>query len=247
MKIRIPYKFLRKINNLLFILLGSFLIILYVQYSQFSIDKKQKRLFAILQNSDFKLTQNFIINNLKSNYLNIDHKVKSGETFNQILKEYNISEKEIGNIKKELNKFTKLNSLKIGPNLILTIKEGDYRSIEGLSFPISKTIEILIKRDLKGNLSSKKIVTKLFKKNILKENIIKSSLYKSAIEKKIHPNIIIEFARIYGFEIDFQRDIRKNDTFQILYEIFTDEYGEFYKTGKIIFARITLEFVFFRK
>ena len=114
MKIRIPYKFLRKINNLLFILLGSFLIILYVQYSQFSIDKKQKRLFAILQNSDFKLTQNFIINNLKSNYLNIDHKVKSGETFNQILKEYNISEKEIGNIKKELNKFTKLNSLKIG-------------------------------------------------------------------------------------------------------------------------------------
>ena len=241
MKIRIPYKFLRKINNLLFILLGSGLIILYVQYSQFSIDKKQQKLLNIFDNTDFKTTQNFFLKNLKSNYLNVEHKVNAGETFYKILRKYNISKKEIENIKKELSNFTKLNSLKIGANLIFSIKESDIRSIETLNFPISKTIQILIKRDLEGKLNSKKIVTKLFKKNILKENIINSSLYNAAIDKKIHPNIIVEFARIYGFEIDFQRDIRKNDAFQILYEIFTDEYGEFYKTGKIIFARMNVQ------
>jgi murein DD-endopeptidase MepM/ murein hydrolase activator NlpD len=52
----------------------------------------------------------------------------------------------------------------------------------------------------------------------------------------VDPNIIIEFARLYGFEIDFQRDIRKNDAFQILYETFTDEDGEWYSNGKIVYA-----------
>ncbi len=241
MKIKVPYKFLRKINNLLFILLGSFLIILYAKYNQFSIDKKQQRLTNVLENIHFKNTKNLFINNLKSNYLNIEYKVKKGENFNKILSNYQISKKEIEIIKKELNKFTKLNSLKIGTYLTFSIKKGNQRNIETLNFPVSKTIQIHIKRNLEGNFVSKKIVTKLFKREVLKENIIKSSLYNSAIEKKIHPNIIIEFARIYGFEIDFQRDIRKNDTFQILYEIFTDEYGEFYKTGKIIFARMNVQ------
>ena len=46
------------------------------------------------------------------------------------------------------------------------------------------------------------------------------SLYKSAIDLKIQPNIIVEFARLYGFQVDFQRDIWKNDSFQIIYEEF---------------------------
>ena len=44
-----------------------------------------------------------------------------------------------------------------------------------------------------------------------------NSLYKSAMDVWIPDGIIVEFARIYGFEIDFQRDIRKKDTFQIMY------------------------------
>ena len=32
----------------------------------------------------------------------------------------------------------------------------------------------------------------------------------------MEPNIIVEFARIFAFEVDFQRDIRKGDWFEIL-------------------------------
>ena len=58
---------------------------------------------------------------------------------------------------------------------------------------------------------------------IYKENIILQSLYKAATDQNIPPNTIIEFARIYGFQVDFQRDIRKEDKFQIMYEVFIDE------------------------
>ena len=48
------------------------------------------------------------------------------------------------------------------------------------------------------------------------KSIIKNNLYSSAVSSGVEPNIIIEFARIFGFEVDFQRDIRKGDWFEIL-------------------------------
>ena len=75
---------------------------------------------------------------------------------------------------------------------------------------------------------------------IFKEGKIKQSLYKSAVDLNIQPNIIIEFARVYGFQVDFQRDIRKNDTFQIMYEVFRDDNNKILNTGNILFADLNL-------
>ena len=44
-----------------------------------------------------------------------------------------------------------------------------------------------------------------------------------------------------ALKLIFQRDIRKNDAFQILYETFTDEDGEWYSNGKIIYAYMTVQ------
>ena len=66
--------------------------------------------------------------------------------------------------------------------------------------------------------------------------MIKNNLYASAIEANVEPNIIVEFARIFGFEVDFQRDIRKGDWFEIYYEKFEDENKKVRETGKIIYA-----------
>ena len=159
------------------------------------------------------------------------------KNFNAILKSYAIPAPEIEKVKTQINKFTNLNSLKVKTNLTFTIKKNKNNvEIENITFPISKTIKIIVTKNFDGVFLSEKIVTKLFNKNILVEGIIENNLYSAAMIKKIHPNIIIEFARIYGFEIDFQRDIRKNDSFQILYETFEDENGDFYVTGNIIYA-----------
>ena len=81
-------------------------------------------------------------------------------------------------------------------------------------FPVSKTRKLLFSRDLEtGSFLAKDIVTNLNRQIIYKEGKITQSLYRSAIQKKIPANVIVEFARIYGFQIDFQRDIRRNDTY----------------------------------
>ena len=85
-----------------------------------------------------------------------------------------------------------------------------------------------------------KETTELNKEIVYKENLILQSLYKAATDEKIPANIIIEFARIYGFQVDFQRDIRKQDKFQIMYEVFLNDKNEIIETGEILFANLKL-------
>ena len=65
-----------------------------------------------------------------------------------------------------------------------------------------------------------KKILKLKKKEVIISNTINDNLYSAAVKSGVEPNVIIEFARIYGFEVDFQRDLRKGDNFEIYYENF---------------------------
>ena len=114
--------------------------------------------------------------------------------------------------------------------------------VSNILIPIKVNQEIckFIKIIKKNTFAKKEIITNLEKKIVLKEGIIKSSLYKSATKENISPNIIIEFARLYGFQVDFQRDIRKNDSFQLIYETFVDENGKVFENGNIIYANLIL-------
>jgi len=104
-----------------------------------------------------------------------------------------------------------------------------------LVYPINNTSKIEIRKS-NNNFLVKENILQLYKKEVVVKNEIKNNLYSAAIEAGIEPNIIVEFARIYGFEVDFQRDIRRGDWFEILYERFEDDNNIVKDTGKIIYA-----------
>ena len=195
----------------------------------------------VINNIYFQKSINQIFNNLTPRYKSINHKISSGETFNKILNNYSIPSEEILEIKKNLNLDYNLNNLKTNLDIKFTIDQSNNKKIISFLFPISRTKKIQLTRNLDSDLfEKKKIITNLNKKIIFKEGKITQSLYKTAIDLNVQPNIIIEFARIYGFQVDFQRDIRKNDNFQIMYEVFEDDNGEVFETGNIIFADLKL-------
>ncbi len=106
----------------------------------------------------------------------------------------------------------------------------------------NKKNEMLFSRIENTNTFKSKLIEKNFSKKVVyKETIITSSLYNSAEKLGIKPNIILEFARLYGFQVDFQRDVWKNDSFQIIYEEFIDSSGKIIDTGDIIFANLKLQ------
>ena len=195
----------------------------------------------VINNIYFQKSVNQIFNNLIPRYKNIDHKISSGETFNKILNNYSISNEQILEIKKNINSDYNLNNLKTNLDIKFIVDQSNDKKITFFLFPISRTKKIQLTRNINTNLFEKKtIITNLNKKILFKEGKITQSLYGTAINLNVQPNIIIEFARIYGFQVDFQRDIRKNDSFQIMYEIFEDDNGKVFETGDIIFADLKL-------
>ena len=202
------------------------------------IDENYKNL---INNIYFQKSINQIFDNLVPRYKNINHKISSGETFDKILNNYSIPNEEINQIKKKLNSDYDINNLQPNLEIKITIDQSNNKKITSFLFPVSRTEKIQLTRNLDNNLFEKKIIiTNLNKKIVFKEGKITQSLYKTAIDLKVQPNVIIEFARIYGFQVDFQRDIRKNDNFQIMYEVFEDDDGKIFETGNIIFADLKL-------
>jgi len=216
------------------------LTIFTVDFTNKNISNNQlinKEIFAA--NKDMLALKKYIIKNIKSPFSNISYKVKRGDTLKKILKSHQINNQDIDKTVKEFKKYTKATSLRSENILDITIRNNETSSrtsLEKILIPLSKNTTIEIFRNEEDIITSEKIITRLFKKIKIVENKIEKSLYSSAVEAKIEPNVIVEFARIFGFEIDFQRDIRKNDTFQILYEQFYDENDEFHKTGSILYA-----------
>ena len=196
----------------------------------------------VINNIYFQKSIDQIFNNLTPKYKNIDHKISSGETFDKILNNYSIPNEQILEIKKNLNLDYNLNNLKTNLDIKFTIDQSnDKKKITTFLFPISRTKKIQLTRNLDTNLFEKKIIiTNLVKKIIYKEGKILQSLYKTAIDLNVQPNIIIEYARIYGFQVDFQRDIRKNDNFKIMYEVFEDDNSKVFETGNILFSDLRL-------
>ena len=221
----------------------SLLIIFTIVFTSFYNQKQNnlnKNINNLIDNVYLEKTVNNIFNIFKPRYLKIKHEVLKGESFVDILKDYNISKKEINEIIKILKKHINLNELKSNDYIELTVDRSQKKLIN-FSYKISKNKIIKLTSNFKTNTFDEEIITtKLTKKIVYKENIISNSLYRAAQNEDIPPSIIIEFARIYGFQIDFQRDIRKNDYFQILFETFFDEKNNNIESGEILFANLNL-------
>ena len=237
------YKFKIKFKNkneiIALILLLSITVILtsYYNYTKSKITNSYK---DVINNVYFKKTANHFLNNLEPKFKKINHKISLGETFNSILKNYSVDNKEIEIIKKKLSEKINLDKLNTNQKIFLIIDQSN-NSIKEFVFQVSNKERVVLTRNVKNNEFEKEVLLlKLNKEVIYKENVILQSLYKSASDKNIPPNAIIELARIYGFQVDFQRDIRKKDRFQIMYEVFIDDNKKIIETGNILFANLIL-------
>ncbi len=229
-------------NNTEIIALGLLLIttILSTTYYNFNKQKIYNNYKNMINNIYFKKTVNHFFENLEPKFKTVIHIIQEGETFDKILKNYYIKEDEILSVKNKLSKRVNLNKLTTNQKIQFTINQSD-NQLKEFIFQISSSEKIYLTKNKEKNEFNKEIIlTKLYKEIIYDENIILNSLYNAASKKGVPINTIIEFARIYGFEVDFQRDIRKRDSFQIMYEVYKDDNKKIIETGEILFANLKL-------
>ena len=199
-------------------------------------NEDENNLKEITKNNEFFNLTNFLVSKINSPYEEISYVIKNNDTVEKILKQFKIQNNDIREISVKL-KNRKLTNIYSGRKLSLIIKklENGSRTVVNFVYPINNTTSVAIRKS-KNNFEIIENILQLNKVEVVAKNIIKNNLYSSAVEAGVEPNIIVEFARIFGFEVDFQRDIRRGDWFEILYEKFEDDNNKVRDTGKIIYA-----------
>jgi len=231
-----------KILNLNSLILFSFLVFFSFLYliSSSWVSKRninnQENLSTISKSNEFSRITNFFAAKINSPYTETKYTIKKNDSIEKILKQFDIRSEEITEISLKL-KQKKLSNIYSGRELNLIYKklENQNNSVVSLLFPINNTSSIEVRKS-KNEFIVKENILQLYKREVVVKSVIKNNLYSSAIKSKIEPNIIVEFARVFGFEVDFQRDIREGDWFELLYEKFEDDNERVRDTGKIIYA-----------
>ncbi|CAH9056360.1 Murein DD-endopeptidase MepM [Pseudoalteromonas holothuriae] len=169
----------------------------------------------------------------KVEYNFIDHEVKSGDNLAIIFKRAGFSAQtlhQLVNTNAETRKLTKIH-----PGEVLSFAKGENGQLAQLKYVLSKTDTLYVTLSSEGAydtvIQSKEIET------VAKSagGQISSSFWTAGITSGLSERQIMNFADIFGWDVDFANDIRKGDSFSIVYEShFVD--GEEIGTGKIIAA-----------
>ncbi|MEL0641406.1 peptidoglycan DD-metalloendopeptidase family protein [Pseudoalteromonas aliena] len=163
----------------------------------------------------------------------VNYKVKNGDNLAIIFKRAGFSAQTLHkliNTNAETRKLTKIH-----PGEILSFATAEDGSLAQLRYVISKTDTLFVTLNDEGNydtaIDSKEIET--LTKTAGGE--ISNNFWTSAIAAGLSERQIMNFADIFGWDVDFANDIRKGDEFGLIYESHYVD-GEFIGTGKIIAA-----------
>ena len=196
---------------------------------------KQNNFNTFLKSSEFNNIKNYIFKNLNSPYQEFTYTVQNNDTIDKVLRKFDVNVNDIKNITAQIaNK--KLSNIFINTEIrIITKEDQGINKLVSFFYPVDEITSVEVKRN-KDEFVVNKNILKLEKQEVVLSNSIKNNLYSSAVEVGVEPNIIVEFANIFGFEVDFQRDIQVGDKFEIYYERLLDEDGVVRNTGKIFYA-----------
>ena len=225
--------------SLLFLIIPVLVIFIFIsksfdQYSENGESKDQE-----LENNLITV-KDFLFNQFNSVATKVEIKARNGDNIQRILYDQKISPTEVNNVLNALRREYNVGTLRNDQKVYLVVKReknGNFVSRLTVNIDNITTVHVFLNKD---NVYETKRVTKILtKKNHLVETTIDRGIYRTAKQSGIENSIVAQFARLYGFEVDFQRDLKKNDKIKIFYERYLDDDGVSQKTGNIIYSEIT--------
>ena len=170
--------------------------------------------------------------------------IKSGDTLSKVLRRAGAHPQDAEAAIRALKGVYDPRKLKAGERIAVTFAPSGRREAKdrftGFAIPLNYAKHVAVSPAPEGGFKAHEIERDLKTQHTRAEGTIDWSLFKAGSDAGVPATVMAEMVRAFSWDVDFQRDIRKNDNFEVMFESLVDEDGNVVHNGKIIFAALTL-------
>ena len=173
------------------------------------------------------------------------YKIKSGDTLGRILKRAGVSAQTADKAIRALKGVYKPRNLRVGQTINVLFESlestpGIADRFSGFEIPIDYAKSIHVAPAPEGGFKAFEIEHEFATETVLAQGTIDWSLFAAGNKAGVATSVMSELVRAFSWDVDFQRDIRKNDQFEVMYERKVDAGGKVVYNGRIVYASLTL-------
>ena len=227
----------------LFVLVFAGFFVFVNNISKLNFEKKinnsESKPYKIQTKEILKLPERQITRSVDKSVLNLREEiitVKKGQTFSEILDNFIFKINKFEIIKLVNSEFN-LKTLKVNQKISFFSDENNVIK----KFIIELDYKTLLVVELSKNIKITKKELSTFSSIESKEYIISNSLYADGIINNVPSEVLIKLIQLFSFDLDFQRDIKKDTLVSISYQKTYVENAEDFSIEDIEYAKIKVD------
>lgn len=171
-------------------------------------------------------------------------RVGRGDTLSGMLNDVGVPDQEAQDAIQALGTLYNARKLRAGDILTVHFKPEAGNLTPGRFIGISLAEDVrrtvVVSRTESDGFTADRQEKTLTREPVVAKGTITSSLYAAGDEAGVPMPVLIDLIKAFSWDVDFQRDIREGDGFEVMYEALADPDGAVVDTGNILFASLTL-------
>lgn len=169
-------------------------------------------------------------------------RVGSGDTIIDLLLATGVPRTEAHDAVSALREFFNPRQLKSGQELVVKFGPGDSGAdrLERMVVPVNFRQDVAVERTDAGGFVANAVDKPVKQEAAYAGGPIESSLYETGVARNVPATMMAEMIRLYSYDVDFQRDIKDGDSFELLYQQYVDEQGQLLHAETIRYAELVL-------
>lgn len=165
--------------------------------------------------------------------------IKSGDTLLKMLTGLGLDYNEANNIFLATKKVFDPRDLRVGQKFEVELSE-DGKSVISMRSTLRTSEHLQLSQNEEGKYSAQIIKDELTLELQSAKGKINGTLSIAMNNNGVPKSIVADFINIYSYSIDFRRDVKKGDSYEIIYENYITPEGKIAKYGNIIYAVLNL-------
>ena len=182
----------------------------------------------------FDLTRDdlYLIDRDVQNHRTVTLTLKSGENLGPLLQKNGLTPSTAYRVTRAFSEVFPPRNIRAGQDFHLSFSGDDFTD---MTFKPNSDKTIFVSKT-GDDFSAREVAAELRFDQMVVSGSIENSLYLDANRLGAPDKVIVQFANIYEYSVDFQRDIQPGDAFEMVFNVSRNHKGEIVKAGDLLYT-----------